>query len=136
MSKLINKLKQEHQEITDILLKLQKTGISSTKGMELLIQSKTSLLTHLTNEDKQLYPPLREKAQSNVLLKKTLDTFGVEMEKITELVLNFYKKYSNINNINKTEFLKDISMFIVTLKDRIMKEEIAIYKAYEKLKID
>ncbi len=50
-------------------------------------------------------------------------------------MLDFYQKYSDINNINKTEFAKDISTFIVTLKDRIMKEEVAIYKAYEKLKL-
>ncbi len=136
MSKLVNELKQEHQEITAILRELQKIGASSTKGMELLKQSKTSLLVHLAKEDKQLYPPLHEKAQSDLSLKKTLDIFGAEMEKVTEFVLDFYQKYSDINNINKTEFAKDISTFIVTLKDRIMKEEVAIYKAYEKLKLD
>ncbi len=49
--------------------------------MELLIQSKTSLLSHLTKEDKQLYPPLHEKAQFDLSLKRTLDTFGAEIEK-------------------------------------------------------
>ena len=136
MSKLVNELKQEHQEITAILLELRKTGASSTKGMELLKQSKTLLLAHLTKEDKQLYPPLHEKAQSDLSLKKTLDIFGAEMEKVTEFAFDFYQKYSDINNINKTEFIKDMSTFIVTFKSRIMKEEVAIYKAYEKLKLD
>jgi hemerythrin-like domain-containing protein len=94
------------------------------------------LLAHLTKEDKQLYPPLYEKAQSDLSFKKTLDTFGAEMEKITEFVLDFYQKYLDINNISKTEFIKDLSTFIVALKNRIMKEEVAIYKAYEKLKLD
>ena len=55
MSKLIIELKQEHQEITDILIELKKIGISSTKGIELLMQSKTALLAHLDKEGKQLY---------------------------------------------------------------------------------
>ncbi|NOQ27997.1 MAG: hypothetical protein GQ564_21755 [Bacteroidales bacterium] len=136
MSKLVNELKQEHHAITDILLELQKIGASTTKGMELLMQSKTSLLAHLTKEDKQLYPYLHEKAKSDLSLRKTLDTFGAEMEKITEFVFDFYQKYFDSVNINKTEFVKDISKFIVTLKSRIMREEVAIYKAYEKLKLD
>ena len=136
MSKLVNELKQEHKEITDILLELQKIGASSKKGMELLIQSKTSLLAHLTKEDEKLYPPLHEKAKSDLNFKRTLDTFGAEMEKITEFVLDFYNKYSDINNIKTAEFVKDISTFIVALKNRIMKEEVAIYKAYEKLNLD
>ena len=92
MSKLVNELKQDHQAITNILLELKKVGASSTKGMKLLIQSKTSLLAHLTKEDKQLYPALYEKAQSDLSLKRTLDVFGAEMEKITEFVLDFYQK--------------------------------------------
>lgn len=136
MSKLINELKHEHQEITNILLELQKIGVSSTKGIELLMQSKTALLAHLTKEDKQLYPPLHDKARSDLSLKMTLDTFGAEMEEITEFVLNFYQKYSTTNNINKTEFSHDVTTFIVALKNRIMKEEVAIYKAYEKLKLN
>ena len=136
MSKLVNELKQEHQEITGLLLELQKMGVSSIIGIGLLLQSKTALVDHLNKEDKQLYPPLYKKAQSDLSLKRTLDTFGSEMEKITEFVLDFYQKYSDNNSINKTEFIKDISTFIVALKSRIMKEEIAIYKAYEKLKLD
>ncbi len=136
MSKLVNELIQDHKDITNILLELRKTGASSSKGMKLLNQSKSSLLDHLKNEDKQLYPPLREKAQSDLSFKRTLDTFGSEMEKITEFVFEFYQKYSNNNNIDITEFRKDISLFIVSFKNRIMKEEVAIYKAYEKLKLD
>lgn len=136
MSELVSELKQEHKDITAILLELKKIGATSSNGMELLAKSKTLLLNHLSKEDKQLYPPLHEKAKSDFSFKVTLDTFGAEMEKITEFVLNFYKKYTNQNTINKAEFVNDISKFISALKSRIMKEEIAIYKAFEKLKID
>jgi len=136
MSKLVSELIQEHKEITAILLELQKTGASTAKGMDLLIQSKSSLLNHLTKEDDHLYPPLYEKAKSDSSFKRTLDTFGTEMDQLTEFVVDFYKKYTNNNNINKTEFAKDISFFIVGFKNRILKEEVAIYKSFEKLKID
>ena len=104
--------------------------------MELLLKSKTLFLAHLSKEDEQLYPPLHEKAKSDPALKRMLDIFGAEMDKISEFVLDFYQKYSVVNNINKSEFTKDISTFITTLKTRIMKEEIAIYKAFEKLELD
>ena len=136
MSKLINELKKEHEDITNILLDLQKKGISSIKGMELLMQSKTSFLAHLDKEDKLLYPPLHSKAQSDMYLKKTLDTFGKEMDKISEFVEGFYQKHSDIKNLNKPEFAKDISTLIVALRGRVMKEEVAIYDAYEKLELD
>ena len=136
MNKLINELEKEHQEITDILHELQKTGVSSANGMKMLIQSKTALLSHLAKEDKHLYPPLQDKAKTDLSLKITLDTFGAEMGKISKSALDFYQEYSDINNINKIDFIKDTTKLIVTLKGRIMKEEIAIYKAYEKLKLD
>lgn len=58
------------------------------------------------------------------------------MEKITDFVLGFYRKYSDNININEAEFSKDLANYIVSLKKRIMSEEIAIYKAYEKLNLD
>ncbi|MCK5168845.1 MAG: hypothetical protein KAQ75_03110, partial [Bacteroidales bacterium] len=90
----------------------------------------------LAKEDKHLYHPLQDKAKKDLSLKLTLDTFGAEMGKISKSALDFYQEYSDINNINKIDFIKDTTKLIVTLKGRIMKEEIAIYKAYEKLKLD
>ncbi len=136
MSKLVKELEQEHKEITDLLHKIQKIGIISNEGMQLLIKSKTLFSDHLTKEDEQLYPPLIEKAKTDLIFKRTLDTFGAEMDKITKSVSDFYKKHTDTNNINKTEFIKDVSAFIATLKTRMMKEEVAIYKYFEKLKLD
>lgn len=135
MSKLITELKQEHQEITKLLLELQQIGITSPKGFDLLIQSKTKLLEHLDKEDTKMYPVLFEKAKTDSALKRTLDLFAGDMEKITEFVLDFYEKYSS-NNSNNNTFIKDVAYLIASLKNRIMKEEIIIYKAYEKLDID
>ena len=136
MSELVNELKQEHKDITAVLIELKNIGASSDEGMALLAQSEALLLNHLSKEDNQLYPPLHEKAKYDFSFKVTLDTFGTEMEEITKFVLGFYKKYINQDKINRTEFVNDISKFISALKNRIMKEEVAIYRAFEKLKID
>ena len=135
MSKLINELKQEHLEIKQILLELQKNGNTSSKGVKLIMNSKKKLFEHIDKEDRLLYPVLWNKAKTDLSLKKTLDIFAAEMEKVAEFVRDFYMKYSfGINN--RDEFIKDIVTFRVTLKVRIMKEEAVIYSIYEKLNLD
>ncbi len=136
MSKLINELKQEHQELADLFQAIIKTGATSSKGFSIIKQSKVKLLEHLNKEDKYLYPPLYKKAQKDILLKNTLKTFGDELELVTQSALGFYSKYSNINNINKQEFMDDMSALNIALKGRIMKEEYSLFRAYEKLNID
>lgn len=134
MSKLIEELKQDHVALTQILGKLQQVGASTPEGMRLLLDSRDMLQRHLDKEDRQMYPALRERAQTDAALRKTLETFGAEMEQITSFVGTFYKRYSN-GVADMEMFRKDIATFVVTLKGRIMREEIAIYKAYDKLGI-
>jgi len=135
MSKLINELKQEHETFINTLNELKKVSVTSTKGIEIISQFKIAILSHLAKEDRLLYPPLYEKAKSNLSLKKALDTFATNMDEITEYSNNFYEKYTN-NNIDKTEFLNDITKFIILFKERVMKEEVIIFKAYEKFQIN
>jgi len=136
MSKLINDLKQEHNEIAELFKTIVKSGATSKKGLDLVIQSKVKLMEHLEKEDKYLYPPLFEKAQKDVILKNTLKNFGKELEIVTKSAHKFYSKYSNMNDINKREFIEDMSALNISLKSRIMKEEYSLYRAYEKLNID
>ena len=130
---LVKQLKDEHKIISDILVELQDIGVSSPKGMELLQKSKETLLNHLQLEDEKLYPKLSEYAKTNESFNKVLTNFTGEMEKITEFVLGFYSNYSDSGKINTEQFLKDITTFIVTLKDRVAKEEMILYKTYNKI---
>jgi len=136
MSKLISELKQEHNEIADLFNTLMKSGVTSNKGLDIVKQSKAKLLEHLKKEDKYLYPPLYKMAEKDVLLRNTLRNFGDELEIVTQSAQRFYSKYSNMNNINKKEFIEDMSALNISLKSRVMKEEVSLYKAYEKLNID
>lgn len=135
MSKLVEELKQEHKDITSVLVNIQQIGASSAKSVEQLLETRNMLLNHLHKEDTLLYPVLYQKAQNDAALQKTLETFASEMKTITTSVLEFYKKYE-LGIKNREEFIVDISKFIVALKSRIMKEEVAIYKSYEKLGVD
>ncbi len=130
---LVKQLKEEHNTISDILIELQNDGVTSPKGMELLLKSKKILLNHLQLEDDKLYPKLKEYAQINDTFNEVLTNFVKEMDKITEFVLAFYSKYSDKSKITEKSFLKDITKFIVTLKDRVAKEEAILYNTYNKI---
>ena len=134
MSKLINNLKNEHQEILNIFEELLKIGMFSDKGIELLMSSKTKLLSHIEKEDRELYPVLYDRAKTDLLLKSTLDSFGAEMKDVTKIVLDFYDKYS-LESTKKSSFIMDVSKIVISLRNRILREEIVIYKAYEELGI-
>jgi hemerythrin-like domain-containing protein len=136
MNKLISELQKEHLMITAFLDKIQNSGLFTPKTKELLSQSKSLILSHLAKEDNLLYPPLNTKAKSDEILDKTLTTYAKEMEKISEFILGFYQKYNSETIINKADFIKDLSELIITLRSRIMKEELVIYSEYEKLQID
>ena len=132
MSKLITELKEEHKNIEKVFIELQKNGATTEKGIKLIIASKQMVFEHLEKENKQLYPFLREKAKSDPMLKKTLETFSKDMESIADAIQIFYKKYS-FSIENHDEFLQDMIKTKMSLKKRIMNEEIILYKAYEQL---
>ena len=136
MSKLVDELKLDHKVISRILSDIKQIGILPLERMELLNRSKDKLLNHLSKEDTLLYPALIEQAKHDPTFKQTLDTFGREMDQITQVVTEFYSKYSDHQNVVKPSFTVDLSKLITALKNRIMKEEVAIYKAYEKLAVD
>ncbi len=132
-AKLIKELKKEHSQIANIFIELQQIGVASKKGMDLLLKSKELLLSHLEKEDEELYPVLKEEAKNDDSIKTMLTSLGEEMEQITKALLNFYNKYTNFSEINKTEFIRDISNILVAFKDRVAKEEMMLYDEYNKL---
>ena len=133
MSKLIDELKQEHIEIKNVLSKLYDTNINREQKIKILLKAQTLLSAHLTKEDNELYPFLHEKAKDDYFLKRTLNLFAKDTEKVSKQINNFFIKYSKKNSFNDTEFIKDIAKFMASLKNRITKEEIGIYKSYDKL---
>jgi len=136
MSKLINELKQEHIKIKDVLSKLYDSSLTREQKVNILLKAKTMLIEHLAKEDEQLYPALYKKAETDYFLKRTLDLFAKDTDKVSILINNFFDKYSIIDSLDNIEFIKDIAKFMASLKNRITKEEIGIYQSYEKLGIN
>ena len=131
MSKLIDELKEEHTRITTTLNKVEKIGAFSKKGQEVLLSAKSTLLSHLKKEDEQLYHVLRESAKKDTALKKTLDMFAKDMEKISKSVLEFFDKYSEGGS--GMEFAKDYGRFFAALSSRIRREEDILYAKYNEI---
>lgn len=131
MSKLVEELKQEHASLVEVLEKVRTLGISSEDGQKLFLSAKEGLLLHLKKEDEQLYPSLRNAAENNEKLQRTLDTFFKDMETISTAALEFFNKYSRGGA--GIEFAKDFGRLFATLGSRIRREENLLYPEYDKL---
>jgi len=131
MSKLVDELKKEHSIIVETLNKVRSLGITTEEGQNTLLAAKSGLLAHLKKEDEQLYPVLKNAAESDANLKRTLDLFAKDMDEISKAVLRFFDKYSKGGS--GIEFAKDFGRLYGTLSQRISKEENIIYKRYDEL---
>ncbi len=79
----------------------------------------------------QLYPILKNAAEVNKSLNRTLDTFASEMDKITTNALDFFDKYSEGGS--GIEFAIDFGRLFGILKNRVYREENVLYQEFDKL---
>ncbi len=128
MSNLIEELKIEHKTILDVLDEVKKLGISSKSGREKLLSARDLLTAHMTKEDEQYYPKLRQAAENNKDLKVTLDYFVSDMESVSKKAMQVFDKYSRGGN--EAEFSGEIKMLYVLLKDRILTEENTLFMKF------
>ncbi len=128
MSNLIEELKIEHKTILDVLDEVKKLGISSKSGREKLLSARDLLTAHMTKEDEQYYPKLRQAAAYNKDLKVTLDYFVSDMESVSKKAMQVFDKYSHGGN--EAEFSGEIKMLYVLLKDRILTEENTLFMKF------
>ena len=69
IQQLIEELKLDHAELSDLFRKIVHLGITSEEGRKTLNDAKEILLAHLKKEDDELYPVLCETAKDNQNLK-------------------------------------------------------------------
>ncbi len=131
MSALIEGFKKEHSEIIATLNEVEELGILSEEGQAKLASVEASLLEHLWNEDKRLYPVLRKEAERNKKLKETLDVFANDAENIYGDMLEFFGKYSE--GAIDSKFEGEFEHLFATLRTRIRNEENFLYSEYEKI---
>jgi Hemerythrin HHE cation binding domain len=130
MSKLIEKLKQDHQDLVSYLTEARKVGINS-EGLKKLKSAQVALLAHLQHEDIDMYPVLRRAAAKDPHLKKILDTFAKEMEGITQFAFDFFAKYEDGGS--GVEFARDFGKLIADLNNRMNREENILYKEFDRI---
>ena len=131
MSQLICELQKEHTVIYDLLSAAKRNGIATKEGKESLQNVKDTLIAHLKKEDTKLYPVLRKAAETDAVLRQTLDLFAKDIDDLSKYVLQFFDKYSSGGD--SAEFAREFGWLYSILQMRIRKEESSLYKAYEKL---
>ena len=132
MSALIDEFKRDHAKIIDMLNEVKKLGILSKEGQARLMSIKVHLQAHLKKEDVTFYPLLYKVAEENEKLKSTLDLFAMDMENVSEIVREFFEKYSEgFSGIKPEELQEDFENLLAALKKRISNEEESLYEEYE-----
>ena len=132
MIALVKELKNEHSVILAILNEVKRLGILSKEGHAKLMSAKEHLLTHLKNEDRQLYPFLIKEAEGNKRLKDTLTLLAIDMADVSRVALEFFDKYSKC--VLGKEFQEESESLFVLLRNRIRNEEDILYGKYEEAK--
>ncbi len=128
MSNLIEELKDEHKSILAILEQVKTAGVASRSGREKLLSARDLLTAHMTKEDEQYYPRLRQAAADNKELKVMLDYFVRDMENVSKKAMLVFDKYSQGGN--EAEFAGEITMLYMMLKDRIRTEEKTLFAKF------
>ncbi len=134
MSILIEELKKEHSEILATLNEVKQFGILSEDGQDKLMSLEVSLLAHLEMEDNQLFPVLKKEAEHSNSIKDTLELFTIDMENVSKIVREFFKKYSEgFSGVELDQLSEDFENLFSALTKRICNEEESLYEEYETL---
>ncbi len=128
--KLVEELRNEHVSIVEAINNIEKLGIYTSEGVSELSYAKMDFLAHLKKEDEELYPKLRNIAKYDREFKIKLDHLSINLEEVTQFVLQFFDEYSAGGA--DIRFKSDCERLYSILRARILNEEL-LFKEYEKL---
>ena len=134
---IIKQLKEEHVAIgyafEDIKKSIDDKKVEDHTLANNFREMTNALVNHLELEDNIIYPALAHcKNQERRTIGKN---FSKEMLGISKTVLQFFKKYENVNisELKKdTTFKKTLTVIIKALKKRIKIEEEILFPTYQK----
>ncbi len=132
MSQLIEKLKLDHVELSDLFLEIVLLDISPEEGQKKLLDAKAALFAHLQKEDDEFYPVLWEIAKDNPDLKLKLESSANDMGSVRKVLLAFFKKYAD--GEHRADFQIDFRNIYAILTKRITSEESDLFPIYEQSK--
>jgi len=121
----------EHVAVLKALAEIPVLGLESDAGQAKLRSLEACLLAHIKSESENLYPVLNRAAQSDPELKRKLDLFSGDMDKITTQAFDFFAKMKN--NPYAPDRAVSFKLMTALLKNRISSEESVLIGEYEKL---
>jgi hemerythrin-like domain-containing protein len=118
-------LEHDHNEVKDLLEKLQDTSDGAVKTREkLFLQLKKEILPHMKAEEKAFYPSLKDEKESR---RQTLE--AIEEHHVTELVLNELEKLPK----DEENWVAKLSVFKELVEHHIEEEEEEIFSMAEEV---
>lgn len=131
--------RKQHEEILSIVSEIQKNldvKIIQEKTdacLNLLSELSAKIVTHLTMEDKALYPKLLK--SDNAKARETAETYIQEMGGIKEVFQAFVGKWSNPTNLRQDpeKFITETNQLFQALGERIERENTVLYPLLDSL---
>lgn len=124
-SNLIPTLLHDHAQMRELLEAVRRSGIASAEGQRQLKQARHLIVEHLQREDAQLYPALRQCAQTQKLATEYAD----EMQRLSREILAFFD--SAEHERDNLAFARGFGQLMGTLNKRWTREEVRLYPAYD-----
>ncbi len=131
MTTLIKRFKIEHSDIIEAFKEVEELGILTKEGQTKFKFLAVDLLKHLWNEDKLLYPVLKEAAEHNKMLKEVLNFFVNGLGAIHEEMMEFFNK--NSKGVIDSNFKREYEKLFEALSIRIGYEDNTLYGEYEEM---
>lgn len=129
---LINELKQEHQELLDLFIKLVKSSRAGEKNetRNLLDTFKRRLVSHILKENVQFYVYVKYLLCDDPVNSELAKIMQQEMSDIGKAVLDFIARSTDDTSLYDSDFQKELDQIGNVLTERIKIEEERLYGLY------
>jgi len=124
-STLVPSLLHEHARMREQLEEVRRSGIASGEGQQKLRQVRHLIVEHLRREDAELYPALRECADT----QKLANDYANEMQELSREILAFFDGMEGERD--NLVFARGFGHLMGTLNKRWTREEVRLYPAYD-----
>ena len=122
---LITTLKHDHAEIFRLLDESRALGVATDEGRRKLKQLRGIVAAHLKREDLKLYPEMQKHDATRALG----EMYANEMRAISTEILGFFDALES--GRAGLEFAREMGRVISHLRQRMTREEVRLYPAFE-----
>ena len=127
-TKVVDKLREELDEIINALINFKSVGIKTKEGREVFLQIEKLYTSHLREIEEQIYPVLRKSADEE--LDRILSMVNEETTRICEFIVDFSNKLSNIAEQEEDYFDERFAFIVKLLETSFQLEEEIIFEQY------